>query len=401
MERHPMKSQFPLCHVVKSKGHGAAYAHSGKWLRAAALVIGLTILLPDTGFGAAGATKYVILLTSDGLRWQELFTGADQRLIDPEAGGVKQPDELRKKYWHEDAAIRRQRLMPFFWSTIAARGQVFGAPEAESRAVVTNRQNFSYPGYQELLCGFPDSAIDSNDKIDNANVSVLEWLNNQQGLQRKVAAFAAWDCFPYILNVRRSGLFVNAGWQPIDHATDPSVLPLLNRIAEELPHFAPDARLDALTGFGAMQYLETQQPHVFYIAFDETDAWCHAGRYDLYLDAAHHFDHFVQTLWQWIAQSEKYAGKTSIILTTDHGRGDTRDGWKSHGSDLPGSEQIWIAVMGPDTSPMGLRRGENVTQGQVAATVAALLGFDYTAADSRIAPPLAGASGGEQPPTPK
>jgi hypothetical protein len=379
-----------LCSGLMLVRSRTLFARSGKWLPAVMLLAALVMLHHGACFGATRDTQYVILLTSDGLRWQELFTGADQRLIDAEAGGVKQPDELRKRYWHDDAKVRRQRLMPFFWGTIASQGQVFGAPEADSRAVVTNGHNFSYPGYQKLLCGFPDPAVDSNDKIDNANVSVLEWLNRQEGREGKVAAFTAWDVFPYILNIRRSGLMVNAGWQPPEHAADPSVLPLVNRIADDLPHFAPDCRLDAITGYGAMQYLRTQEPDIFYIAFDETDSWCHAGRYDLYLEAAHRFDRYLQDLWQWLSRSEKYAGRTSVVISTDHGRGDTRDGWKSHGRDLPGSDRIWIAVIGPDTPPTGLRRGVEVTQGQVAATVAALLGRDFAATDARIAPPFPG-----------
>src|SRR5688572_13381024 len=102
-----------------------AYARSGRSRSVAFLFAALVFLLQDFCVAATRATEYVILLTSDGLRWQELFTGADQRLIDPDVGGVKQPDELRKRYWHEDAKVRRERLMPFFWSTIAAQGQVF------------------------------------------------------------------------------------------------------------------------------------------------------------------------------------------------------------------------------------------------------------------------------------
>ena len=39
---------------------------------------------------------------------------------------------------------------------------------------------------------------------------------------------------------------------------------------------------------------------------------------------------------------------------------------------VDGSDKIWIAVMGPDTPPLGERTNvEALTQGQVAATVAA------------------------------
>jgi len=342
------------------------------------------------GFAAPRATEFVIVVTSDGLRWQELFTGADERLIDIEDGGVKKPDEVRRRYWHADAKVRRKRLMPFFWSVVATEGQVFGAPEAASKAVVKNGLNFSYPGYQEILCGFPDPAVDSNDKKYNANISVLEWLNRHELYQGKVAAFTSWEVFPFILNTPRSGLIVNAGRQPFEHIRDEAVLRVANQMMEELPRYTPDARFDALTALGAMQYLELEQPHVLYVALDETDGWCHGGRYDLYLDAARNADRYVEQLWQWVSRSEKYGGKTSLILTTDHGRGDGREGWKSHGRDEPGSDRIWIAVLGPDTAPLGLRQNIEVSQDQVAATVSALLGLDFTAVDPRIAPPLPG-----------
>src|SRR5690606_30677692 len=116
----------------------------------------------------------------------------------------------------------------------------------------------------------------------------------------------------------------------------------------------------------------------------------HQGRYDLYLDAAWRNDRYIQQLWETAQAMPEYAGRTTLVLTTDHGRGDIRDGWKNHGVNNPGSDRIWIAVMGPDTPPRGIRSDTQVTQGQVAATVAALLGEDFAASDERIAPPLPG-----------
>ena len=57
--------------------------------------------------------------------------------------------------------------------------------------------------------------------------------------------------------------------------------------------------------------------------------------------------------------------------------------------DQKGSENIWIAVLGPDTPQLGERShtGE-VHQAQIAATMAALLGKDYRKAVPAAAPPL-------------
>jgi len=51
--------------------------------------------------------------------------------------------------------------------------------------------------------------------------------------------------------------------------------------------------------------------------------------------------------------------------------------------------------MGPDTPAWSVRKDVPVTLGQVAPTVAALLGQDYSAAVPQSAKPLPGVVGGE------
>jgi hypothetical protein len=63
--------------------------------------------------------------------------------------------------------------------------------------------------------------------------------------------------------------------------------------------------------------------------------------------------------------------------------------WKDHGTGQKGSENIWIAVIGPDTAPLGERHAAApVTQSQIAATVAELVGEDYRAFNRTAAPSL-------------
>jgi phosphopentomutase len=132
---------------------------------------------------------------------------------------------------------------------------------------------------------------------------------------------------------------------------------------------------------------------VFYIMLGETDEWAHLRRYDCYLDSARRGDDFIRRLWETLQSMPEYAGKSSLVLTTDHGRGDTKQNWTDHGKDVEGAEQMWIGVLGPDTPAMGARENVAVTQGQVAATAAALVGEDYHAAEPRSAPPLPGVTG--------
>lgn len=339
---------------------------------------------------AAGRiTENVLLVTIDGLRWQEVFAGADETLMNKEFGGVRELASLNKRFWRDDVENRRAALMPFFWSVIATQGKLYGDPEYGSLARVANPHRFSYPGYNELLTGIPDPKIDSNDKVPNPHVTVLEWLHRKPTFRGRVQAFSSWDVFPYIINTERSGIPVNAGWQPLDSHHRNAELSQLDRVAEEVPRYWENVRYDYFTFQGALAAIKQDRPRVLYVAFGETDDWAHAGRYDLYLDAAWRTDRYIEQLWHTMQRLPQYAGKTSLVLTTDHGRGDGRIEWKSHGDEIPGCEAVWIAVLGPDI-PAGPAKDVAVTQSQVAATVAALLGFDFPADVSAAAPPLPG-----------
>jgi hypothetical protein len=49
----------------------------------------VTLHFAATVAGAAELkTKNVVLITTDGLRWQEVFTGAEKELISKQHGGV-------------------------------------------------------------------------------------------------------------------------------------------------------------------------------------------------------------------------------------------------------------------------------------------------------------------------
>jgi Type I phosphodiesterase / nucleotide pyrophosphatase len=362
-------------------------------LRVVSLFVVLHILGESVRAGEVDphmATRNVVLVTTDGLRWQEVFRGADESLINEEAGGVADVESLRRKYWRETPEARREALMPFLWTTVARKGQVFGNRDKKSLARVTNGKNFSYPGYNELFTGFVDPGIDSNEKRPNPNVGVLEWLNRKPAYHGKVAAVASWDVFPFILNVERSGLSVNAGWMPFAGPSPSRTERLLNDLMSRSIHDWDDCRNDVFTFRVALEHVRHRRPRVFYMGLGDTDEYGHGGRYDLYLRAAHEADAALKTLWDEIQSHSQYRGTTTLIVTTDHGRGDPPKGWRGHGEKIVGSDATWLAVLGPDTPPLGERsETKTVTQSQVAATIAALLGEDYNAENPKAAAPIA------------
>lgn len=354
--------------------------------------LGLVFLFLLSPLAAAErATKNAVLVLVDGLRWQEVFRGADRALIENPEGHVKDQDALRRAYWREDAVARRVELMPFLWGTIAAQGQVLGDRDAGSPVDASNGLKFSYPGYSEMIVGFHDPRIDSNDKKPNPNVTVLEFLHGRPGFGGSVAAFGVWDVVPSIVNRERCGFYVNAGFEPVLVQPISPEQTLLNRLKVELPRQWDSMPPDAI-GFRAMvEYVKAQAPRVVYFTFGETDEFAHEGRYDRYLEAAHRTDGFLRHLWAELQATPRYRGTTTLIVAADHGRGRGPDDWSKHGKEIAGAEEIWIAVIGPDTPPLGARRDAGPsTQAQIAATLAAALGEDYRAAEPRAAPPLAG-----------
>ncbi|MCX8211011.1 MAG: phosphoglyceromutase [Lewinella sp.] len=322
-------------------------------------------------------TENVIIITMDGLRWQELFGGAvDSMVMNPDL--TSDADRIKASYIADDQEERRASLMPFFWETIATQGQVFGNRWLGSQVNCTNRYWFSYPGYNEILTGYTDGAINSNAKNWNPNKTVLEWLHEKPEFQGRVAAFGSWDVFDWIVNEQRSGIPVNSGYNKAegDQLTDKEHY--LNKLQDQTALLWGSVRQDFLTHNYMMEYLKREHPKVVYISYGETDDFAHDGAYHRYLDAAHATDGMWRELWTFLQNDPVYAGKTSLIITTDHGRGESpMTEWKSHGTRIKGADAIWMAVLGPDTPAKGVITQGQLYQTQIAKTAAALLGYDY------------------------
>jgi hypothetical protein len=342
----------------------------------------VTVAIFSVASAIGQKAENVVVVTLDGFRWQELFGGADSVLIN-DSVFTSDPNALKSKYWAATPEERRRKLLPFFWNTIGKQGQLFGNRNYGNLVNVMNRYWFSYPGYNEIFTGYPDTSINSNDKNDNKNENVLEFIHSKKDFKGKVAAFSSWDAFDAILNEKRSGIFVSSGFDTLSQAVASTAsLRLLNDMQQLSPSpLGSSVRPDFITYFLAKEYLKSNSPRVLYLSFDETDDYAHGGKYDLYLDAAHMTDRWLQDLWNWLQSQPAYRDKTTMLITTDHGRGDLiKEEWKHHGIKIKDADQIWIAAIGKGISPVGeVRSKMQLHQQQVAATIAKLLGFNFTA----------------------
>jgi membrane-anchored protein YejM (alkaline phosphatase superfamily) len=336
----------------------------------------LSVVISLASHAQKTKTENVILITLDGMRWQEVFSGAEQRLIKKKF--TKDSAVIVNTYWATTPEARREKLMPFFWKTIAKQGQLYGNRNLGSKVNTANKMWFSYPGYNEILCGFADDEkINSNDANDNPNKNVLEFLNEQKDFKGRIAAYTSWETFPWIINTKRNGIPVNSGLTKSQNPNESEKL--LDELMFQLPNNTGGTRVDALTFHYAFEYLKKNRPKVLFLSFDETDHWAHEGEYDKYLHAANYTDGFIKTLWEWLQSQPQYKNKTTVIITTDHGRGKVNDeDWKHHGAKMPFADEIWFAFLGPDTPALGeIKSEQQLFQNQVAKSLAAFLGVDY------------------------
>lgn len=336
----------------------------------------------------APRTTHVILVTFDGVRPQEFFGGLDSSIVNAaeSLSGINHPDEVRARYGQATREERRRAVMPFFWDSLAPHALVLGDTTIGSRVTITNPHGFSAPGYLELLTGQARLDVTSNDPVRYPHRTVLELVREQLHLPEEgVALFGSWENFRTYAASRADAVLVNAGFDTLPTRVATPRLRELERLERRSPPLWDGARLDVFTGAMAIEYLKVRRPRLLFVAFDDTDDLAHSRRYDRLLDALHGLDDFLRELWQTVQTTPGYRDHTTIILTTDHGRGHTTRDWTDHGDDVKGSEQMWLAAFGAGVAP-GMEG--TATQSQVAPTILSLLGLNPAILGTGTASPL-------------
>lgn len=356
--------------------------------RCLAILLFILTALPCLINAQSKQSENILVITLDGFRWREIFTGADSLLTFDTTANYN-TKYVQHKFWASTPDERRKKLMPFLWNELAAKGILLGNRNYGNNVDNANRYRFSYPGYNEIFTGYPDTLVNSNDKIPNHNENVFEFLNKLPAFNGKTAVFGSWDVFASIFNEGRSGFLVNDGFRDV-----PGKLSEKQQLFNQLQHQMPDLfhgseRLDVATFNIGFEYMKVNKPRLIHFGFGDTDEFAHGGQYDYYLDAANKADAWIKQIWDYIQSTPQYKNKTTLIITTDHGRGPATGGkWKDHGSDVVAANEIWIAALGPSVKPVGeSKTNGQYYQGQIAATIALFLEKEFKARHP-VLPPL-------------
>ncbi len=317
------------------------------------IVLGFLFLF-NNSFSQNAKNRKIIVITTDGFRWQDLFNGLDTAILNNK--NYHNGDSLNtvKIFGGPTAEESRKKILPFFWSTIAEKGQIHGNRKKGSLVDNSNPYWFSYPGYSEILTGQVDTAVNSNEYKPNPNTNFFEYLNTLPFYKNKVIAFGAWDAFKRILNEKRAGFpVVNGNHMDSFLLADPQ-FKLMADLMKDSYHPFGEETLDGFIKHMSLLYLKKYKPNAMYVSYGDTDELAHAGNYPEYLKAAHRFDAFVKSIYDFVNSDPDYKENTTILITTDHGRGDAiKTQWTSHGQDVNDSYQIWYVMIGAGVDPIG------------------------------------------------
>jgi len=356
----------------------------------------LTLLFGSPAAFAAESlvTRNVILITLDGVRIQEIFSGLDQTIASHDEQKVySEIGEERRRYGGTTPVLRREALLPVFWHRLAPLGIVLGNPAHDNRVKVQNKVLWSTPGYTEIMTGRPHPEV-----IDNSNrrypyTTALELAREKLQLDpSQVAEFGSWDGFKAAAASRDGAFLMIGAYNAVPAPLNTPGIDTLAALRRQVIGLWEDSSNDVLTFRIAQAYLKAHRPRVMWLALVNSDDWAHEDRYDRYLENLHLTDSLLGELWDTLQSIGQYHDKTTLIITTDHGRGRQGSDWGEHDKTIPGSDDIWLAVIGPDTPDVGeVTTKGTVYQGQVAATLLHFLGIDYRELDAQAAPPVAAA----------
>lgn len=300
----------------------------------------------------APAADAVVLVTIDGVRWQDVFEGTDPTLGE----GVPR--------------MTPEALLPNVYDLARHGGAALGAP-GHGAIVASGPEFVSLPGYIELLTGHP-SRCGGNDCERADGETIVEELAARG---ESVAVFASWERIARAAARGDAGFALSAG-RSIAKDVDPAIL-------ADGANVGPwpgggDFRPDRFTARAALAYLETKRPRFLFLGLGEPDEYAHHGDYAGYVAALRAADAVVGQLRATLARMGARGARTTVVVTTDHGR--ARE-FRPHGGAWPESSRVWLVAGGAGIGARGFAEStETRALADVAPTLRRLLGLPSPAA---------------------
>ncbi len=307
-------------------------------------------------FEAQASDKNVILLMLDGVRWQEVFKGVDPSLSKNDSGDT----------------------FPFLLQELAREGMLLGNRDKGSEMTVSNSAFVSLPAYQSIMAGTTQPC--GGNGCGRIKVETLqERIVRELGLEKtSVASIASWEKIPDAVEHLKGSAFVNAAFQPLEDGTNDAEFARINVLqGKDAPPWS-GARFDRYTWAHATHYLQKYRPRFMFISLNDSDEWGHKGEYPNYVATLRQYDAWIRELTETLKRMGAYGENTTLIVTTDHGRGEGGS-WKHHGWIWPSSKYVWLYGRPAGMSGAGVFANVGYQHLDIRPTIEAALGLNALA----------------------
>lgn len=254
----------------------------------------------------------IVLLTIDGVRWQEIFNGTDH--------------ELYKK-----RQLTSRELVPNMYHYFIDEGSSYGK---ESPVIASGTAHISLPGYLEMMRGRPTLDCLTNLCDPELNTTLLDFFE-------EVAVFSSWDTVRKSTTSLPDRFVISAGRNYRSKNYIDKRLTDNQKFDCYVGHL--DYRPDEFTIKSTFDYLSNEKPQFLWVSLGDTDEYAHSGNYEEYIRSLRKFDFFVGEIIR------EYDEETIFIVTTDHGRSTD---WKHHGLDEE-SSKVWLMFHGKGIPSLG------------------------------------------------
>ena len=144
-------------------------------------------------------------------------------------------------------------------------------------------------------------------------------------------------------------------------------------------------RKDDSTVVHAKNILTAHRPNLMLINLKDPDYFGHSSSWSNYIKGIQSADENIKDLYDFIQADDNYRGKTTIIITNDHGRHSpgVADGFINHGDGCEGCRHIQFLALGPDFKE-GVGFQTPYEQLDISATVAKLLNFKMESSKGKV-----------------
>jgi hypothetical protein len=306
----------------------------------------------------------VVLVVLDGVRWQEVFGGADRELA-------------RRRGLDPLVWANARDLVPNLQRMLDADAVAIGAPGHGPEMTASGPRFISLPGYLEIFGGRPDPGCESNECQRSPAHTIADDVRDSSGAD-DVAVVTSWPNIARAVGTEASRYVMTAGRKLLARAEtlrdDPETAAMIERASQVKAWPGEgDYRPDAYTAALALRVLVTERPRFLFVGLGDADEFGHRNDYRRYLDAIHRSDGFLGQLEATLAGMGARGQHTTVLVTVDHGRAYS---FREHGARYPESGRVWFVAAGGDVHSHGLlHASRRHTLSDVAPTVRALLGI--------------------------